>query len=113
MKQQMKKLKEERKKGNTEAQVLAIPHDARGRPPMLLELDSKLIFLLQSIRSRGGVINYSVVKATVVGACQQQYDNKFGRIRAYSALGKVYLQALQLHTPSWNYQASTSASRTV
>lgn len=61
-----KKLKEERKKGNTEAQVLAIPHDTRGRPPILLELDSKLISLLQSIRSRGGVINYSVVKATAL-----------------------------------------------
>ena len=33
---------------------------------MLLKLDIKLFSLLQSIRSRGGVINYSVVKATTL-----------------------------------------------
>ena len=59
-----RKLKEVTKKRNVEAQVLAIPSDTRGRPPILLELDTKLISLLKSIRSRGGVINFSEVKAT-------------------------------------------------
>lgn len=59
-----RKLKEVTKKRNVEAQVLAIPSDTGGRPPILLELDAKLISLLKSIRSRGGVINFSVVKAT-------------------------------------------------
>ena len=40
------KVKELRKKRNVEAQVLAIPSDTRGRPPILLEL-------VKSIRSRG------------------------------------------------------------
>ena len=61
-----KKLTEVRKKRNAEAQVLAIPSDTRGRRPILLELDAKLISLLKSIRSRGGVINFSVVKATTL-----------------------------------------------
>ena len=35
----------------------------RGRPPFLYELDSKLIAFLQNLRSRGGVVNGSVVAA--------------------------------------------------
>ena len=37
-----------------------------GRTPALRELDGKLISLLQSIRSRGGVVNISVVKASAL-----------------------------------------------
>ena len=37
-----------------------------GRPPTLRELDGKLISLLHSIRSRGGVLNFSVVKASAL-----------------------------------------------
>ena len=59
-------MKEERGKGNTEANIVAIPHNTDGRPPSLLELDSKLIFLLKSIRSRGGVENSCVVTATAL-----------------------------------------------
>ena len=43
-----------------------IPHYTHGRPPSLLELDSKLISFLKSIRSRGGVVNSCVVKATAL-----------------------------------------------
>lgn len=59
-------MKEERGKGNTEANIVAIPHNTDGRPPSLLELDSKLISLLKSIRSRGGVENSCVVTATAL-----------------------------------------------
>ena len=61
-----KRLREEKKKGNIDATITAIPSDTRGRPPILRDLDSKLISLLQSIRSRGGVVNLCVVKATVL-----------------------------------------------
>ena len=61
-----KRLKEERRKGNTEGNIVAIPHDTCGRPPSLLEMGSKLISLLKSIRSRGGVVNSRVVKATAL-----------------------------------------------
>ena len=37
-----------------------------GRPPALRELDGKFISLLQSIRSPGGVVNFSVVKASAL-----------------------------------------------
>ena len=58
-----KSLREENKKGNTDATVIATPSDTRGRPPIFRELDSKLISLLRSIRSRGGVVNFCVVEA--------------------------------------------------
>ena len=58
-----KSLREENKKGNTDATVIAIPSDTCGRAPIFRQLDSKLISLLKSIRSRGGVVNFCVVKA--------------------------------------------------
>lgn len=45
---------------------MAIWHDTCGCPPSLLELDSKLISLLKSIHSRGGVVNSCAVKATTL-----------------------------------------------
>ena len=43
-----KKLKEMKRQGIQES-VTSIPHDTRGRPPLLLDLDQKLILLLKSI----------------------------------------------------------------
>ena len=59
-------LREEKKKGKTDATVIAIPSDTRGRPPILCDPESILISLLMSIRSRGGVVNSCVVKATAL-----------------------------------------------
>ena len=36
----------------------------RGRPPLLMELDKKLLQFLNAMRARGGVINSHVVRAT-------------------------------------------------
>lgn len=55
-----------KKERNEAAGVLSIPHDTRGWPPALRELDGKLISLLQSIRSRGGIVNFCFVKATAL-----------------------------------------------
>lgn len=44
--------------------VSEIPHKPRGRPPILLELDEKLIKFLCAVRNRGGVVNKHVVRAT-------------------------------------------------
>lgn len=77
-----KRLKEERRKGNTEAHIVAIPHDTRGCPPSLLELDSKLISLLKSIRSRGGVVNSCVVKATALALVN---SNNISGLRGFEA----------------------------
>ena len=61
-----KRVREEKKKGKTDATVIAIPSDTRGRPPILCDPESILISLLMSIRSRGGVVNSCVVKATAL-----------------------------------------------
>ena len=58
------KLEEQKRKGCLGQAVQAILFDPQGRPPMLLELDNKLITFIKSIRARGGVANYSVIKAT-------------------------------------------------
>ena len=57
-----KRLREEKKKGNTDVTVIATLSDTRGRPSILRELDSKIISLLKSIRSSGEVINFCVKK---------------------------------------------------
>lgn len=55
-----------KKRGNEAAKVLSIPHNTRGWPSALRELDDKLISLLQSIRSQAGVVNFCFVKATAL-----------------------------------------------
>ena len=55
------KLSKARREGKTE--VLYLPSKVRGRPPILTELDGKLIRFLKGIRGRGGVINIHVVRA--------------------------------------------------
>ncbi len=56
-------MKEERKKVNPQP-VTSLPAQPRGRHPLLLDLDVKLITFLQAIRRRGGIINIHVVRAT-------------------------------------------------
>ncbi len=43
--------------------ITAIPSGVRGRPPILMELDQKLIKFLRAVRTKGGVINVHVVRA--------------------------------------------------
>ena len=49
------KLAEARKAGNIE--VICIPSEVRGHPPILMDLDNILLTFLKGKRSRGGVIN--------------------------------------------------------
>ena len=56
-------LKEESKKVNPEV-ISSLPCKSRGRPPLLLELDGKLIQVLRAVRSKGGVLNIHVMRAT-------------------------------------------------
>ena len=74
-----KKLKEKKKQGGAHAQVTvtSIPEDTRGRPPILLDLDKKLITLLKSIRNRGGVVNFSVVKASALALIKSNPTKDF------------------------------------
>lgn len=44
--------------------VTEIVPKPRGRPPILLELDKKLVKFLTAIRAKGGVVNIHVVRAT-------------------------------------------------
>ena len=61
-----KKLKETKSQGGIQESVTSIPHGTRGRLPILLDLDQKLISLLKSIRNRGGVASFTVVKASAL-----------------------------------------------
>ena len=45
------------------ASVTSIPTKPRGRPPLLLELDTKLLHFLQCLRVRRGATNIHVVRA--------------------------------------------------
>ena len=56
------KLQQERKQPYPQP-VVEIPAQPRGRPPLLLELDEKLMKYLRAIRSKGGVVNIHVVRA--------------------------------------------------
>ena len=57
------RLDSERKQQNP-APVTEIPSKHRGRPPLLLPVDGKLIVFLKAIRKRGGVVNSNIVRAT-------------------------------------------------
>ena len=56
-------MKEEARKDNP-LPVTALPIQPRGCPPLLLELDTKLIQFLQAVRRKGGVINIHMIRAT-------------------------------------------------
>lgn len=61
----MEKLKHERKQAQPK-HVTDITIQPRGRPPLLLELDEKLLQYLRALRSRGGVVNIDVVRASAL-----------------------------------------------
>lgn len=63
----------------------------QGRPPsILLELDAKLISLLKSIRSRGGVINFSVVKATALALVKSNLSSSVTGFQHTTWVRSVY-----------------------
>lgn len=55
------KLSIQRQQGNVQ-QVTSLERLPRGRPPLLLELDCKLISFVKNLRARGGVVNGSVIR---------------------------------------------------
>ena len=62
-KRYLEKMETEKKKANPQP-VTSLPNNVRGRPPILLELDGKLIKYLKTVRAKGGVVNIHVVRAT-------------------------------------------------
>ena len=79
------KLAETRKARNTE--VICIPSEVRGRPPILMDLDNKLLTFLKGIRSRDGVINVHVVRgvthALLTSNLARTYLNNFDILRSW------------------------------
>ena len=59
-----KQLLDHQRKEHQPQPVTKIPAKPRGRPPILLELDEKLIKFLRAVRVKGGVVNIHVVRAT-------------------------------------------------
>ena len=55
-----KKLDEEKKKAILQP-VIQIATKPKGRPPILLDLDEKLIKFLKAVRAKGGVVNIHIV----------------------------------------------------
>ena len=81
------KMKEEAKKDHP-LPVTALPTQPRGRPPLLLELDAKLIKFLQAVRRKGGVVNIHVVRATADALIKcnpafAQQLSRFGMLRSW------------------------------
>ena len=72
-----KKLKETKRQGGIQESVTSILHSTRGRPPILVDLDQKLISLLKSIRNRGGVVNFSVLKALALALIERNPAKHF------------------------------------
>ena len=74
------KMKEDAKKDKP-LPVTALPTQPRGRPPLLLELDAKLIKFLQAVRRKGGVVNIHVVRATAEALirCNPAFAQQFSR----------------------------------
>ena len=56
-------LEKKRKKCDPQP-VVEITAKPKGHPPILLDLDEKLIKFLKAIRAKGGVVNIHVVRAT-------------------------------------------------
>ena len=56
----------QRQEGNVR-QVTSLESLLRGRPPLLLELDCKLISFVKNLRARGGVVTGSVISAAAKG----------------------------------------------
>ena len=54
-----------------------IPHGTRGRPPIFLDLDQKLISLSKRIRNRGGFVNFSVVEASALALIKRNPAKDF------------------------------------
>ena len=56
--------------------VTEIQVQPRGRPPLLLELDGKLITFLKAVQLRGGVINSHVVRAVARALIEANADTQ-------------------------------------
>ena len=70
----------------TTIRVTALPTRPRGRPPLLLELDEKLLQFLNAMRARGGVINSHVVRATADAIIRSNHSSGLQDLRNFSML---------------------------
>ena len=68
----LKKVKEERQKGGVPC-VSKLPVLPKGRPPLMLDLDHKLLTFLKAVRTKGGVVNIHVVRAAALALIQSKF----------------------------------------
>ena len=76
-----KAYKEQLKK---KAEVTALPTMHRGRPPLLMELDRRLLQFLNAVRARGGVVNSHVVRATADALIRSNHSPGFQHLQNFS-----------------------------
>ena len=109
-----KKLKEATRQGGTQVTLTSIPQDTRGRPPILLDLDKKLLTLLKSIRNRGGVVNFSVVKASALALIKSNPAKDFRGFEATpSWVRSVYRRCNFSRRAGTTRDSGTSATRDI
>ena len=78
----------ERKKLNPEP-LTTICNKERGRPPLLLELDDKLVSFLKAVRIKVGVVNIRVVRATAHAGSDCKQHNIQSAIRTIQNVQKL------------------------
>ena len=83
------KMREEKKKNPAAPQpVTTLSVKPKGRPPIMLDLDDKLIKYLHALRAKGGVVNIHVIRATAEALIcsnpsQMHHFNKFDMPRSW------------------------------
>ena len=87
--------------------VIEILTRPRGRPPLLLEVDAKLLSLLKAIRSKGGVINIHVVRAAAK-ALIDTADERMSRQLSNIDLPRSWVQSVYRRMGMKRRMATTS-----
>ena len=96
-------IKEEAKKDNP-LPVTVLPTQPRGRPPLLLELDAKLINYLQAVRKKGGVINIHVLRATAEALikCNPAFSQQLRRFDMPRSWVQSLYRRMKVYSKGWN-----------
>ena len=92
--------------------VTTLPSKPRGWPPALLELDEKLIKFLRALRSKGGVINIHVVRATATTLISSNPSTSLNLQNI--SMPRTWVQSVyRLYQKDGNYCTTSSSQRVI
>ena len=86
----VQELQKRKRKGNLEP-VVAVQCKPKGRPPILQDLDGKLIKFLNALRVKGGVVNIHVVRAVTKALIES--NSSFSTLQTFS-MPRSWVQSL-------------------